>query len=134
MVLVDTSVWVAVFRRNKPIDIEQYVDFDEIVTCLPIVQEVLQGFRRQDDFLLARESMLALPTVESPLHREVFLQAAELHRTARRQGITVRSSVDCLIAACALRNSLKVLHDDRDFRLLARIAPLDQEQIVPQDS
>ena len=134
MVLVDTSVWIAVFRRNKPIDLEEYVNFDEIVTCLPIVQEVLQGFRRQGDFLLARESMLALPAVETPLHREVFLEAAELYRTARRQGITVRSSVDCLIAACALRNSLKVLHDDRDFRWLARIAPLDQEQIAPQDS
>ena len=129
MVLVDTSVWIAVFRRNKPIDLEQYVDFDEVVTCLPVIQEVLQGFRRQTDFLIARESMMALPTVEAPLHREVFLQAAELYRTARRQGITVRSSVDCLIAACELRNSLKVLHMDRDFRLLAKIAPLDQEQI-----
>ena len=129
MVLVDTSVWIAVFRRNKPIDLEQYVDFDEVVTCLPVIQEVLQGFRRQTDFLIARESMMALPAVEAPLHREVFLQAAELYRTARRQGITVRSSVDCLIAACALRNSLKVLHMDRDFRLLAKIAPLDQEQI-----
>lgn len=129
MVLVDTSVWVAVFRRNKPIDLEQHVDFEEVVTCLPVVQEVLQGFRRQADFLVAREAMLALPTVETPLHQEVFLQAAELYRTARRQGITVRSSVDCLIAACAIRNSLKVLHKDRDYRLLAKIAPLDQEQI-----
>ena len=129
MVLVDTSVWIAVFRRNKPIDLEQYVDFDEVVTCLPVIQEVLQGFRHQADFLIARESMMALPTVEAPLHREVFLQAAELFRTARRQGITVRSCADCLIAVCALRNSLRVLHKDRDFRLLAKIAPLDQEQI-----
>lgn len=47
-----------------------------------------------------------------------------LYRTARRVGATVRSSVDCVIAACALRHDLVVLHDDRDFDAIARISPL----------
>lgn len=129
MVLVDTSVWIAVFRREDPLKLEDWVDFDEIVTCLPVVQEVLQGFRHQKDYLLARESMLALPIVESPLEEGVYLEAADLYRSARRQGVTVRSSVDCLIAACAVRNALTVLHCDRDFRLLSRISPLEQREI-----
>ncbi|MGH9361340.1 MAG: type II toxin-antitoxin system VapC family toxin [Thermoanaerobaculia bacterium] len=99
-------------------------DLDEVATCLPIVQEVLQGFRDERAYRVARESMLALPIVESPLRQEVFLEAAELYRVARRAGLTVRSSVDCLIATCALRHSLTVLHRDRDFDALARVSPL----------
>ena len=54
MVLVDTSTWIEVFRRPSRLDIESVVDFDEIVTCLPVVQEVLQGFTTDDDFRKAR--------------------------------------------------------------------------------
>jgi len=100
------------------------VDFDEIVTCLPIVQEVLQGFREEHPYRIARDSMLALPIVEAPLRTEVFLEASQLYRSARRAGLTARSSVDCLIAVCALRHDLVVAHRDRDFDLLARVSPL----------
>ena len=124
MVLVDTSVWVEVFRARAPITLEAIVEFDEIVTCLPVVQEVLQGFRDQRAFRTAREAMLALPIVESPLRAAVFDEAIDLYRTARRAGLTIRSGVDCLIAACALRHSLTVLHHDRDFDLLGRVSPL----------
>ena len=55
---------------------------------------------------------------------DVFLQAADLYRSARRAGLTVRSSADCLIATCALRNHLSVLHRDRDFPALAQVSPL----------
>jgi predicted nucleic acid-binding protein len=68
--------------------------------------------------------MLALPIVESPLEASLFLEAAALYRSVRRKGITVRSSVDCLIAACALRHDIEVLHRDRDFARIAEIAPL----------
>ncbi len=44
MVLVDTSVWIEVFRRGKTLSLESVVDPDDIVTCLPVIQEVLQGF------------------------------------------------------------------------------------------
>jgi predicted nucleic acid-binding protein len=64
--------------------------------------------------------------VESPLDQGVFLEATDLYRRARRAGFTVRSGVDCLIAACAIRNDLIVLHQDRDYSALARISPLRQ--------
>jgi predicted nucleic acid-binding protein len=72
--------------------------------------------------------MLALPIVESPLGVDVVLEAAGLYRTARARGVTVRSSVDCLIAACALRHDLEVLHRDRDFDAIARVSPLRQRR------
>jgi len=124
MILVDTSVWVEVFRARRPLDLAATVDLDDVVTCLPIVQEILQGFRNENAYRRARDAMLSFPIVESPLASEVFLEAAGLYRAARRGGRTVRSSVDCLIAACAIRHDLAVLHRDRDFAALAEISSL----------
>jgi hypothetical protein len=129
MVLLDTSVWIEVFRRRAPLRIEKIVDFDQIVTCLPVIQEVLQGFGDEQAFRIAREAMFALPVVESPLSRAVFEDAIGLYRAARRQGLTVRSSVDCLIAACALRHGLTVLHRDRDYPLLGKASALQQRAV-----
>lgn len=124
MTLVDTSVWIEVFRKTKPLDLEASVPFDEVVTCLPVIQEVLQGFRDEKAFRVARDAMAALPIVESPIELPVFLEAANLYRLARSAGLTVRSSVDCLIAACAIRHDFEVLHRDRDFDVLVSLSPL----------
>ncbi len=131
MYLVDTSVWLEVFRKPARLELADVVDLDEVVTCLPVVQEVLQGFRDERAFLIAREAMRSFPIVESPLRRGVFDEAVRLYRLARRAGVTVRSSVDCLIAACALRNGLTVLHHDRDFAALDRISSLEAREILP---
>jgi predicted nucleic acid-binding protein len=106
VVLVDTSVWIEVFRKPSSLSIEAIVDLEEVVTCLPIVQEVLQGFQDERAYAIARDAMRALPVVESPLGERVFDEAVDLFRRARRAGVTVRSGVDCLIAACALRHDL----------------------------
>jgi len=129
VVLVDTSVWVEVFRRGTSFQLESVADLEEVVTCLPVIQEVLQGFRDERAFQLARESMYALPVVESPLERAVFDEAIALYRRGRQAGLTVRSSVDCLIAACALRHGLTVLHRDRDFGRLSRVSALEARDI-----
>ncbi len=129
MLLVDTSVWIEVFRKPSRLRLDAVVDFDEVVTCLPVVQEVLQGFRDERAFQTAREAMYALPMVASPVTQPVFDQAIELYRAARRAGITVRSGVDCLVAACAIRHSLAVLHRDRDFDLLAKVSSLESRRI-----
>jgi hypothetical protein len=129
VILVDTSVWIEVFRARQPLALTSLVDFDDIVTCLPVVQEVLQGFRDESDFRRAREAMLALPIVEAPLGEATFLEAVALYRRARRVGRTVRSSVDCLIAACALRSDLEVLHRDRDYAALAAVSGLRERAI-----
>jgi predicted nucleic acid-binding protein len=115
---------VEVFKRPSGIDLEAHAQLDEIATCLPVVQEVLQGFREESAFRKARESMLAFPIVESPLSEGVFIETVGIYRTARRNGLTVRSSADCLTAACALRKDLTVLHRDRDFTSLAKILGL----------
>jgi len=85
---------------------------------------------------LARDSggssffaMLALPIVESPMREALFTEAVDLYRRARRVGLTVRSSVDCLIAACAIRHDLEVLHSDRDYPALARVSELRQRPL-----
>jgi predicted nucleic acid-binding protein len=130
VVLVDTSVWISTFRRANPIRIDSLVDLDEVVTCLPVVQEVLQGFDREDLYRKARIAMWAFPIVESPLSPVVVEDAIELYRRARRAGLTVRSSVDCLIAACAIRHDLTVLHADRDFGALARVSQLRERDVA----
>ena len=127
--LIDTSVWIEVFRRSRPLDLESVISIDDAVTCLPVVQEVLQGFRDESAFRVAREAMLNLPIVESPLDVDVFEEAVALYRTARSGGWTVRSSVDCLIAACALRHDLVVVHHDRDYEAIAKISRLKQRHL-----
>jgi len=128
MILIDTSVWIEVFRRARPLDLETVVDLGEVVVCPPIVQEILQGMRETGTFRLAKQSMLAFPIVESPMAIDVWLEAAQLYRTARAAGTTIRSSTDCLIATCALRHDLEVLHRDRDYAQIARVAPLRVRQ------
>jgi predicted nucleic acid-binding protein len=124
VVLVDTSVWIEVFRRPNPLTLASVAEIEDVVTCLPIVQEVLQGFRDERAFAVARDAMLALPIVESPLRWEVFDEAIGLFRAARRAGYTIRSAVDCLIATCALRHGLTLAHHDRDFDALAEVSAL----------
>jgi len=128
LLLVDTSVWIEVFRKPRRFRLETVAKLDEVVTCLPVIQEVLQGFRDEAAFRIAREAMFALPVVESPLRREVIEEAVDLYRSARRVGRTVRSSVDCLIAACAIRHGLTVLHRDRDYGTLAELSPLKAQE------
>ena len=127
MLLVDTSVWIEVFRKPSRLQLSA-ADLEEIVTCLPVVQEVLQGFRDDGAYKAARAALLSFPIVEAPLRAEVFDEAVSLYRSARRAGVTVWSGVDCLIAACAIRNGVTVLHLDRDFSGLARISSLEERQ------
>jgi predicted nucleic acid-binding protein len=129
MTLVDTSVWIDVFRKREPLDLEALVDLDEVVTCLPVLQEVLQGFRDERAFRLAREAMLALPIVDSPLPSHRFEAAVDLYRRCRSHGIMVRSSVDCLIAASAVEHDLEVLHRNRDYALIARATQLRERAV-----
>ena len=130
MLLVDTSAWIEVFRKPAGLDLADVGGLDQVVTCLPVVQEVLQGFRDESAFRMARDAMLALPCVESPLPQARFEEAAALYRSARRAGFTVRSGIDCLIAACAIRHGLTVLHKDRDFAVLGKIAGLRERNLT----
>lgn len=129
MLLVDTSVWIEIFRKPARVSLDDVTPLEQVVTTLPIIQEVLQGFVDERAFRIARESMLALPRIESPLPETVFLEAAQLYRSARQAGLTVRSSTDCLIAACAIRHHLPVAHIDRDYDHLAKVSPLHTRRV-----
>jgi predicted nucleic acid-binding protein len=128
--LVDTSVWIEVFRKPSQFNLTSVVDLDEVVTCLPVIQEVLQGFSDERAFRIARDAMFALPILESPVSPGIYEEAVQLYRSARRAGVTVRSSVDCLIAACAIRHGIPVLHRDRDFTSLARVSTLKEQRVA----
>ena len=97
MVLVDTSVWIEIFRKPTRLRLEDVAGFDDVVTALPIVQEVLQGFTAERPFMHALDSMLALPIVESPLEEALFLEAVQLYRAARRVGLTIRWSCSAVL-------------------------------------
>ena len=124
MILIDTSVWIEVFRKQRPLDLEALVAFDEVVVCPPIIQEILQGIRDEASYRVAHDALLSMPILESPMGDELFVEAAQLFRAARRAGLTIRSGTDCLIAACAIRHDIAVLHRDRDFTALAKVSAL----------
>jgi len=117
MVLVDTTVWIDLFR-GKPTpevgELERLLhDGEDICTCGVILTEVLQGIRDDADYrrTLARfEAFLLLP-----INRRTFLAAADIYRSLRRRGVTIRKSVDCMIAAVAMEHNAAILHHDRDF-------------------
>ena len=123
MILVDTSVWIELLtgRGRRP----SADDLLECATCGPVLQEVLQGLRPGAASDVFREAFLALPRLSDPLPSVVFLTAAEIYRDGRRRGYSIRSGVDCLIAAIAIQNRVPVWHHDRDFTTIARYAPLE---------
>jgi hypothetical protein len=132
VLLIDTSAWVELFRRGSRITLDDLADDrDRIVTCLPVIQEVLQGFDDQRAFQIARTAMSALPCVDAPMSRAVVDSAVDIYRLARRVGVTVRSSVECLVAASASRHRLTVVHRNRDYAQLARVVPIEHVDITP---
>lgn len=123
MILVDTSIWVELLGR-KGAARPAFDTFAQMATCPPVIQEVLQGIREPAAYARVRAGMLALPCVGAPVERETYVEAAELYRSGRRAGLTIRSSWDCLIAAIALRAQLPVWHRDRDFDAIASFTDL----------
>lgn len=96
----------------------------QFVTCGPILQEVIQGLRPGAASQAFREALLALPVISDPLPARIYLAAGDIYRQGRRRGLTIRSSVDCLIAAIAIENRVPVWHRDRDFDAIARYTVL----------
>ncbi len=130
MYLVDTSAWIKHFAASDPFDLRVLCHPDDRVLCLPVYQEILQGIREERVFRQVRSILHAAVFVESPLEMEVFSEAAELYRAARRQGLTIRSSIDCINAVCALRHDLTVLHHDRDFPAISRVSALKEKNVL----
>ena len=68
--------------------------------------------------------ILAIPRLADPVPLRCYLEAAEIYARARRQGYTIRSSIDYLTAAIAIESNVAVWHSDRDFSAIARFTPL----------
>jgi len=123
--LIDTSAWIEYLRdahQGSADAVDRLLRSGEGLTTSPVVMEVLAGARspRHRDQL---EGLLGGATLVRCEHED-FIEAALLYRLCRVNGETVRSMVDCLIAAVAVRTGTPVLHHDRDFDALARHTPL----------
>jgi predicted nucleic acid-binding protein len=97
----------------------------QFVTCGPVLQEVTQGLRPGGASEAFRDALSAVPIVSDPVPVRLYLAAADIFRQGRRRGMTIRSSVDCLIAAIAIENRVPVWHRDRDFATIARFTELE---------
>ncbi len=122
MVLVDTTVWIDFFAgRSLAVvaELERLLaEGEDICTCGIVLTEVLQGIRDETQYrktLKHFERFLFLP-----MQRATFIAAADLYRSLRRRGITIRQAADCLIAAVSLQHDVPLLHRDRDFDPLER--------------
>jgi predicted nucleic acid-binding protein len=131
MILVDTSVWIEMLSSKPGFSIRED-DLPHFATCAPVIQEVFQGLRPEPAAAIFREAFLALPVLSDPIPLTLFLAAADIYRQGRRRGVTIRSSVDCLIAAIALANRVPVWHRDRDFSAIARYTALETAGKMPR--
>jgi predicted nucleic acid-binding protein len=117
MLLVDSSVWIDYFNGAITPQTD-YLDVvlggREIVVGDVILAEVLQGFRSDMDFEVARRALSRFRQVQI-LDTELAVQSARHYRALRKLGITVRKTVDCFIATYAIAAGDELLHCDSDF-------------------
>ena len=117
MILVDSSVWIDYFGGYASPEadrLDALLGIEPLLTGDLILAEVLQGFSSDSDFRHARKLLESFEVV--PLAgKEVCVQAADNFRTLRRKGVTVRKTIDTVIATCCIRNGYALLHSDRDF-------------------
>lgn len=124
MILVDTSVLIDYLRGSQNAAVSA---FDKILEKgLPyginelIYLEILQGARTKEEFHQLREYFETLPFYGLNLGKESYERAAQMNMTCRRFGITIRSTIDLLIAETAIENDLFLLHNDSNFTNMAK--------------
>ena len=130
MILVDTSVWIDFFAgRDLPqvARLEQLIiDNEDLALCGIILTEILQGI--SDDNTYRRVRRYLSPLIMLPMPPAVFISAADIFRNLRKQGITIRKTNYCIIAATALEHHCRLLHNDKDFTPVAKHFPLQVVQ------
>ena len=126
MILVDSSVWIDYFngKRSWQTDL-----LDHKLSNVPIIMgdliltEVLQGFKSDKDYETAKNYLGKLPFRQMGGYN-VAIQSAQNYRQLRKAGVTVRKTIDILIATFCIIEGLTLLHDDRDFDPIASHFPL----------
>ena len=117
MILVDSSVWVDYFKgvSNAPTDkLDDLLSHEPLAIGDLILTEVLQGFSDERAFNEARKMLTALIVVELG-GQEIAIQAAQNFRALRSLGVTVRKTIDTIIATRCIESRHELLHNDRDF-------------------
>jgi hypothetical protein len=126
ILLVDTSVWIDYFRGRSVSHVaalERALHAgDDVCACGLILTEVLQGIRSDVDYRKTATYFRSL--VFLPMTYSTFVRAAQIYRALRRNGVTVRRPIDCLIAATAIEHDVLLLHNDRDFNPIETHAAL----------
>ena len=117
MTLVDSGVWIDFFRgvtTHATDTLNERLRHNGVVGGDLIIAEVLRGFLNDRDFDEAREVLTALDIVEIG-GTDLAIEAAQNYRRLRAKGITVRKTIDTLIATRCIQNDLELLYSDRDF-------------------
>jgi predicted nucleic acid-binding protein len=121
VILVDSSVWIDFFNGRVSAHTDLLARLIPRQTLLVgdlIYIEVLQGFRHQREFERARRALDQLPYADM-LGRELAVASAQNYRSLRQRGITIRKTIDVMIATFCIRNGHILLHGDRDFAPMA---------------
>lgn len=127
MHLIDTSVWIQYFRGGSSKAIEYFEHLLEynmpFGLCHIIYQEILQGALTDQEFSQLGAFLRPQHFFEPKHPLKAHEAAANLYYQCRRKGITVRSTIDCLIAQIAIEHRLILLHEDHDFSNIAKVCP-----------
>ena len=126
MILVDSSVWIDYFNGIKTRETElldNYLGTEPLLTGDLILTEVLQGFRSDRDFRRAKAALDML-SFEPMVGRDIALASARNYRKLRAQGVTIRKTIDVLIATFCIAGGHRLLHSDREFSRMAEALAL----------
>ena len=126
MVLVDTGVWIDFFAGKQTSEVDTVISLLEREEALAftglILQELMQGCSNEVEADAIEERFA--PFVELFPERSSYKLAAKIFRDCRKRGFAIRSSIDCLISACALEHDCAVHHRDRDFAAIRKVCGL----------
>jgi predicted nucleic acid-binding protein len=127
VIVVDTSVWIDVLGGRRTRQARRCVELIEggepVALTDVIFAEILQGLRSDDEAQVVEKHLRAFPVLRLDCLDD-FALAASLYRGARREGVTIRNTLDCLIAAPCIRTGAPLLHADADFDRLASCSSL----------
>jgi len=122
MILVDSSVWIDYFRGADTLQthlLDGLLGSEPVLVGDLILVEVLQGFKTDRDFNQARRALAAFETIELG-GADIATRAASNHHKLRALGVTVRKTIDTVIATRCIEDGLTLLHADRDFDAFAQ--------------
>ena len=117
MILVDSSVWIDYFNGTptwQTQKLDSLLGIEPLAIGDLILAEVLQGFAAERDFNAARNLLTSLTVIELG-GADIAIQAATNFRLLRAVGVTVRKTIDSIIATRCIENGHRLLHDDKDF-------------------